>query len=306
MGPDLAAARREVFHGSPVVAAARLESLADAAGSPVDAAAAGWLHGVALGATGRYAAALTTLHPLLTAAQAARPGDPRRPYGALAAATAASVHRQLADHASGQQLDTLGLAVADGDPWATFDCRLGLAADAVGLKDAAAAGSALARADSLVEPGPTWWRARVRLAWVRAELALLRGAAGEAVRAGADAVDAARDAGAPRHFAKGLLFLGVAQAAAGPAYDGRAAEAVATLTRAAGVAARLGARPLVWPARLVLARLLAGTDPAAAEHSRRLARETVAAVAADSPAELAARWLAGPELAELLAADRPG
>ena len=134
---------------------------------------------------------------------------------ALASATVASVHRQLGRHAVAQGYDERALEGSDGAGEAGFDALLGLAADAVGLGDAGAASTRLAEAAALAGGRAEWWRQRVRLGWVRAEVALLEGRPEDAVSAATEAVDLAEHSGAPRHVAKGLLFLGVAQLEAG-------------------------------------------------------------------------------------------
>ena len=99
-----------------------------------------------------------------------------RLFGALAAATVASVHRQLGRHTVAWEFDALGLTAADAIPGldeAVFDCRLGLASDAVGLGELEIAQTELGVAGALVEAHPDWWRQRVRLDWVRAEIRLL-------------------------------------------------------------------------------------------------------------------------------------
>ena len=52
---------------------------------------------------------------------------------------------------------------------------IGLAADAVITDDATTAHHLIARARDLTDGHQDWWRQRVRLAWVEAEVALLRG-----------------------------------------------------------------------------------------------------------------------------------
>src|SRR5262249_15220730 len=124
------------------------------------------------------------------------------------------------------------------------------------------------------------WRARIRLAWVGAEVALLCGRPADAAEQAADAVRRATAAGAPRHLAKSLLFRGVAEQVLGdPA-------AAATLDRAARAAAGLGLLPLVWPARLVRARILTTSDPEAAHSDLAAARTAMRGIAVRLPAGL--------------------
>ncbi|HSR22141.1 MAG TPA: hypothetical protein VLW53_01210, partial [Candidatus Eisenbacteria bacterium] len=184
----------------------------------------------------------------------------------------------------------------DGTGEAAFDCLLGLAADAVGLADAETARAELARAVALADGRPEWWRQRVRIGWVEAEIGLLAGDPDAAVRAAEGSVELAERSGAPRHVAKGLLFLGVSLVEAG-----RDQEAVAILRRSALLAESLGTLPLQWPARAVLGALLA--DRAAEESARCLdaARRAARAVADRLPGDLRDGWLERPDVAALLA-----
>ncbi len=294
----LASGERAVFHGPPTAAVADLERavvLAQQEGRRAEVTAAAWLLGVALSASGRYGGALRVLDPLVKGGDAAEASPESRLFGALAAATAASVHRGLGRHRAAHDLDRHGLALAAGSAEATFDCELGLAADAVGLGDADAAREHLATAEGLVDAHDDgWWRQRVRFDWCRAELALLEDTPGDAVSAAVAAVERAEHARAPRHVAKGLLFQGVAELQSG------SAETVGTLRRAATLAEGLSALPVLWQARALLGALLAGR---AAEESARalaVARSTVLTMAADLPADLREEWLAQPNIHALL------
>jgi tetratricopeptide (TPR) repeat protein len=291
----LATGERAAFHGRPAAGVAPLQravELAHSSGRDAEATAAAWLLGVCLGAAGRYGAATTVLEPLSVAA----PGPAeRRLFSSLSAATLASISRQLGRHADGRRIDQHALELAGDAAEARFDAELGLAADAVGLGELAAAEAALAGATELTAGRGDWWRQRVRLDWVRAEVALLRGVPADAVAWSARAVSLAEASGAPRHVAKGLLFCGVAQV-----QDGDLDEAVQTLRRAATLAESLGALPLVWPARAVLGALVAEQHPAESAAALTSARSVVRQIADDLSAELAAAWLARPDIAALL------
>jgi hypothetical protein len=283
----LADGERHVFHGSPVPAIPVLEQaleLARATGKPAEEAAVRWLLGVALTAAGRYGAAVGVLDPVAATL-----------FASLAAATLASLNRQLARHAVAEEFDRRGLQLAGDHPEAVFDCRLGLAADAVGLGRLADARDALAVAEELAAGREDWWRQRIRLDWVRAEVALLADEPDAAAAAAARSVARAEQARAPRHVAKGLLFQGVAEDRTG------ATDPVGTLRRAAILADDLGTLPLVWPARGLLARLLADRDPAASAEHRRIGRDAVGVIAADLPLDVRTDWLARPDVAELAA-----
>ena len=136
----------------------------------------------------------------------------------------------------------------------------------------------------------------MRLDWVRAEVALLQDRRpGTRCGHAGSAVELAEQAGAPRHVAKGLLFLGIAQLQAG-----RAAEAAATLRRAALLAESLGTLPLQWPVRAVLGALVAGSDEAESERCLASARRAAVAIGEDLPDVLRAEWLARPDVDALL------
>jgi hypothetical protein len=293
----LAAGEQAAFHGPParaVESLARAFEQARAAGQTAEATAAAWLLGLSLGASGRYGAALDTLTPLVESGENSKMAELRL-FGALAAASLGSVQRQLGRHPDAQESDTRGLALAGDAGEAEFACRLGLAADAVGLGDESGAVEQADAAESLLPDRPNeWWRQRVRHDWVRAEIALLREDPKTAVDHADAAVERAERARAPRHVAKSLLFLGVAQVQAG------LAEGASSLRRAATLAEGLGALPLVWPSRAVLGALLAADDPAESATSLATARSAVMAIAADLPPALRDDWLARPDLGALL------
>ena len=292
----LATGERAAFHGRPSAGVAPLQravELAHARGHDAEATAAAWLLGVCLGAAGRYGAAMQVLEPLATS----WPEEPdRRLFASLAAGTLGRVFRQLGRHGEGRQIDQRALELAGDAPEAAFDAVLGLAADAVGLGDVTHADAALAEAVRLADGRGDWWRQRVRLDWVRAEIALLREHADEAVARATSAVTLAEASGAPRHVAKGLLFVGVSQVQAGD-HD----EAASSLRRAATLAESLGCIPLVWPARAVLGALVAPTSPAESAAALASARTVVKQIADDLPGPFAEDWLARPDIAALLA-----
>jgi hypothetical protein len=292
----LGSGERAAFHGRPddgVAPLGRAVEIAEAAARPVEAAAARWLLGVCHASAGRYGTALVALEPV-TAIEADAPPE-RRAIAALAAASVASVHRQLGRHAEARTYDEMGLGWTEGSGEAAFDCRLGLAADAVGMAEEETARSQLARAATLVEGRSDLWRQHVRLGWLTAEVALMTNDPEPAVSAAEAAVDLAERSGAPRHVAKGLLFLGVARVEAD-----RMTEAATALRRGGLLAESLGTLPLLWPARAVLGALLAESDPAASEACLATARRALETIAADVPAELQKQWRARPDVGALL------
>ncbi len=295
LGDLLAAGENAAFHGRPDAGVGPLTRAVDVASSSdrsAEAAGASWLLGVCLGAAGRYGRALEVLEPRVVDLVTAE----SRVFAALAGATIASLHRQLGLHQDAAGYDEAALAVAEDMDSAEgrFDAVLGLSADAVGLGDAETAAARLDEAASLIGERADWWRQRVRLGWVRAEVALLTGEAAAAVEASLAAVDLAEHSGAPRHVAKGLLFAGVSQVEAN-----RPAAATATLRRAALLAESLGTLPLQWPVRAVLGTLVAGVDDAESDRCLDAARRAVDTIAAGLPDELQAQWLARPDVAAL-------
>jgi tetratricopeptide (TPR) repeat protein len=300
-------AEHVLFHRAPADALTDLRAASTDPSTP-DGARALWLSGVALGALGRYGAALELL---------ARPGGPRiqpeaQPrYASLAGSTAASIYRQLGRHADAQRLDTAALRLVDTAPPlvdtaalrlvdtadAVFDARLGLAADAVGLHRGTDARRLLREAAAVLPEGS--WRHRVRLGWVTTEVALLDGDPASAAATARRAVEESEAAQAPRHVAKSLLFLGASLLGELRGTGGRADEAAVALRRAATLATGLGALPLEWVARALLGALLGPTDPDGAATSLRAARAAVAGIAGGlAPADRVA-WLARPDLAAL-------
>jgi tetratricopeptide (TPR) repeat protein len=298
----LASGEHAAFHGKPAAAVGVLEQavvLARTQGRVDEMTAAAWLLGVSLGAAGRYGAALTVLSPLVEAGTAAGAPPERRLFAALAGSTIASIQRQLGRHAIAREADLAALELTDGTGDAAFDALLGLASDAVGLDDAEEAATRLAQAAAVL-PGSSdeWWRQRVRLGWATAEVALLEGRVEDAITEAAAAVQRAEDARAPRHVAKGLLLLGLAQVSLG------VDEAVGTLRRAATFAESLGVLPLVWPSRALLGALLAGSpgeaDRVESDRSLAAARSAVLAIAGDLPPGVRAEWLGRPDVTALL------
>ncbi len=297
LGQLLALGERAAFHGPPAKAVAALEqavAVAQKSQRVAEATAATWLLGLSLGAAGRYGSALRCLTPLLEAGEAPDASKESALFGALAGASLGSVRRQLGRHAEAREADQRGAALAEGGESA-FACQLGLVADAVGLGDAAVARSEMAAAERLLPSRPTeWWRQRVRMDWVRAEVALLEDDSVTAISAAEAAVERAEKARAPRHVAKSLLFQGVAQVTAG------AVEGASSLRRAATLAEGLGALPLVWSARAVLGAVLMGTDDAESASSLSAARAAVLTIAGDLPDALRGDWLGRPDIAALL------
>ena len=120
----------------------------------------------------------------------------------------------------------------------------------------------------------------VRLAWVRAEVALLHDDPPDAPTWARNAGKRSRQVCGWRHAVKSDLVLGAALEAAG---HRRAAARV--LGGVAAHADRLGLLTLAWPARTVRARILDGRAPARAarERQRSAYAESIIKAASDGP-----------------------
>jgi tetratricopeptide (TPR) repeat protein len=290
----LAVGERAAFHGRPSAGVQALQKAvvtARESGREAEATAAAWLLGVTLGASGRYGSALTVLDALRSDAS----GVERRLFASLSASTAASLHRQLGRHEAALALDEQALELADGASEALFDAHLGLASDALGLGDPERARASAEAASALTQGRADWWRQRVRLAWVQAELALIDGRPEQAISLAASSVNLAEASGAPRHVARGLLLEGV-----GLVEKGDLDAAAATLRRASTLAESLGTMPLLWRARALLGALTTLSHPDESVRALSSARTCVLQVADDLPDELRSDWLARPDVVALL------
>jgi hypothetical protein len=179
-----------------------------------------WLRAVAAGGQGRYATARNCIAEVIRRA-------PRGRLGSLALSTQASFLRQLGWHRLARGWDGRAYACAGADSEAGVDALIGLSADALGVGRLAASGALLHRAADLLagadSPPP---RLAIRLAWVRAELAMAGGDGPAAVRHARAGVELA--ASAPpalrRHRVKSDVVLAAALCSAG---DRAAARALA-------------------------------------------------------------------------------
>ncbi|MBJ7337296.1 hypothetical protein [Mycolicibacterium sp.] len=207
-----------------------------------------WLRAVAAGGQGRYASALSDLDLL----------ERTQPGGALASlafSTRASFLRQLGGHHAARTWDGRAWALATSDVPAAADALIGLAADALGVGRFPLSGRLLRRAADLLD-GDTSGRLPVRLAWVRAELAMFTGDGNAAVGHADGAVELAARWSSARHAAKSQVVLAAALCSAGdlPA-SRRVADGALRTSELHGLI------PLSW----ALACLLA--DIGSAEHS---------------------------------------
>ena len=244
-----------------------------------------WLAAVALGGQGRYGAAAAELARLRA--------DPATPVAiaAHAAVTAAAHRRQLGGHAAALADDGWALRVATAAPagqpdvdgtdlaGARIDALIGLAADAVGLGRPLVAHRLLDSAECSCRDHPSW-RLPVRIGWVRAELALLRGEPAAALAPAADAVRRARAAGSARHLVKSLIVHVVAAVAAGEL----APEAgVVELDGLADECAERRLAPLEWPCRLAAADMILRTGDTANDMTTHMAQRSADGTTTGAP-----------------------
>lgn len=195
-----------------------------------------WLRAVAAGGQGRYSSAAADLEALLRG----RAGDG---LTSLALSTRASFLRQLGWHWQAHDWDGRAWARAAGDPEAAADALIGLAADALGVGRLAASADLLGRAAGLVEQHPQPPRLQIRLAWVRAELAMAAGEGPAAVGHARRGVELAQS-GLPllrRHRVKSDVVLAAALCCAGDLAGSRA-----TARAALDAADAHGLVPLKW------------------------------------------------------------
>jgi len=213
-----------------------------------------WWRAVAAGGQGRYGCARADLAELLRLRPPAR-------LASLASSTRASFLRQQGWHQRARGLDGAALAAAGTDPEARVDALAGLAADALGVRRLAAASALLARAgqehDRADAPPP---RLAIRLAWVRAELAMAAGDGAAARRHAERAVELAGAAqpGLCRHRVKSEVVLAAALCCAGDlTASRRVADGALSQTQT------LGLVPLRWAVACLLADIGSPTISAA-------------------------------------------
>ncbi len=215
-----------------------------AARSPEDL----WLRAVAAGGQGRYAAARADLSALIHAERAGR-------FESLGLSAHASFLRQLGWHWRAHDWDGRAWAAAGSDPQAGVDALIGLAADALGVGRLTASAALLERAAGLArrtdEP-----RLEIRLAWVRAELAMAAGAGADALRHARRGVELAQEAlpALRRHRVKSDVVLAAAMCSAGDLTGSRAvADAALADTEAYCLA------PLRWALACLLSDIGSGS-----------------------------------------------
>lgn len=219
-----------------------------------------WLRAVAAGGQGRYASARADIAELIRRTPGGR-------LASLALSTQASFLRQLGWHQLARGWDGRAYACAGDDHEAGVDALIGLSADALGVGRLAASAAFLERAADLLAnadtPPP---RLAIRLAWVRAELAMAGGHGHAAVRHAGDGVTLAESAlpALRRHRVKSDVVLAAALCSAGDLAGARAlADAALADTDTYGLI------PLRWALSCLLAGIGSATlTPAEVEAVR--------------------------------------
>ncbi|MGA9871001.1 MAG: hypothetical protein WBQ44_07655 [Rhodococcus sp. (in: high G+C Gram-positive bacteria)] len=213
-----------------------------------------WHRGVALGGQGRYASALAELDRL------ERDADLSSALRSLAASTRASWARQAGAHGlaaryDGRAIASVGLNGPLASPMLTdarCDALTGLAADALGRGRFSAAAALLSRCEAVLgEAGNTerhrHRRQRLRLWWVRAELAMVSGDGAAAVRHATAALALSTDTISLRHRVKTELIAAAAYSSIGDVERSRT-----TAEQALGTCSERSLIPLRWAAAMLL------------------------------------------------------
>lgn len=221
-----------------------------------------WRRAVALGGQGRYSAACAELD------EAERTVAVTAGLRSLMASTRASWSRQMGAHVRAARYDGAAIALVGLDttrvgPFisqARCDALTGLAADALGVGRFFAADALLTRCEDLmVREGncESLWRQRLRLRWVRAELAMVSGDGAGAVRHAFDARELATETDSLRHITKTELIVAAAVGSLGDIERSRhIAHSVLDACSEHGLV------PLRWAAAMLTAGL--GDAPASA------------------------------------------
>ncbi|MBV8929071.1 MAG: hypothetical protein JO152_08105 [Mycobacteriaceae bacterium] len=202
-----------------------------AASTPLDH----WLRAVAAGGQGRYGCARAELATLRRTA-------PSGPLASLAHSTQASFLRQLGGHALARGWDGRARALAGTDVEATVDALIGLAADALGVRRFTASAALLRGAREILDSaGAAPDRLPLRLEWVSAELAMVRGDGSAAVGHAERGRELAAMSQSWRHRVKTAVVLAAALCSAGDVTRARTVADEAFVT-----AGRAGLMPLQW------------------------------------------------------------
>ncbi|MEE6165030.1 MULTISPECIES: hypothetical protein [unclassified Mycolicibacterium] len=225
-----------------------------------------WLRAVAAGGQGRYACALAELSEI-------ERSQASGPLLSLTLSTRASFLRQLGGHNSARGADGQAWAHSGGDdatdPEAPADALIGLAADALGVGRFALSARLLERASAVVCEHRG--RIGIRLAWVSAELAMMRGDGAAAVAHAERGVERTTAYPSARHAVKSDVVLAAALCSAGQPDRARVvADAALAATD------KLGLVPLRWALACLLADIgSAAHSPAHVGAIRDVSADTV-------------------------------
>nr|WP_296777644.1 hypothetical protein [Rhodococcus sp. (in: high G+C Gram-positive bacteria)] len=211
-----------------------------------------WLRAVALGGQGHYSLARAELDV------AERGGAVTRERRSLMASTTASWLRQMGEHRRAAGFDGAAIALVGtgvtGESAlvaeARCDALTGLGADALGIGSFGAAAAALNRCEALLGEDPhtsRLWRQRLRLQWVRAELAMFTGDGATALRHALAARELATDTVSLRHITKTELIVAAALSSVG-----RVDESRDDAYRVLDACSEHGLIPLKWAAAMLL------------------------------------------------------
>jgi len=197
-----------------------------------------WVRAYVAAARGRFFDSLDLARPLTARAP--------RAVRVSASITTGSALRQLGHYRAARHYDRIASKAArTGAERAR--ATIGLAADAIGLGQAAVCARLLADAAALASTRD--WRGNVRLDWVRTEHAVATGRPRAAIGPARRSLRRARAEHATRHVAKSHLFLGVALVESGNARAGER-----ELNDALRAARACGAEAIVEVARRLLER----------------------------------------------------
>ncbi|MGH2785360.1 MAG: hypothetical protein ACRDJ1_08860 [Actinomycetota bacterium] len=236
--PDPFARARELAFAGDLRASARVLDRV----RPTDTLEVRWLRAYLWAATGRFGYAERAARAVLQDT-----GDAS--LRAHAAVTLGSILRQTGRHAEARTIEAAAVRRAPS-PELRAHLHVGLAADAVGLGELRAVDRELERA---AITGSRDRRLAVRIRWVRCERELLAGRADRAVVWARSALAVSRRAGARRHVAKSLLFMGAAELELARNADRSSLRKARSALRASRDAAqRIGAEPVARVARELL------------------------------------------------------
>lgn len=226
---------------------------------------ASWLAGVALGAAGRYAAAMAVLVPVTAGTD--------RVYASLAASTVASHRRQLGAHQEARRWDSFGLSRLSGvssAEGAMEDALLGLAADAIGAGELDRCTRLLRTVHS--RGTMTHWRSRIRAGWVATERLLAHGERAAALTEATRTREYAGSSHSQRHITKSDMLratcLTIQRTERERQSGARLAEQVLEISLDRGFIS------LVWPTAL----LLSDVQPDCRERWISLARTSLSSI----------------------------